>query len=274
MKNLFFLLLIGASAVTLTVSCNKAADAVTPTTTTAGIIVGNSLVGTGAGDPISVDSIPTAARIYLNTKYPGWIVTKAEVERRNGMVTYEVKIQNGTLVKEVVFDGVGAFLGEELQGANGHHGGRRNNAISLDSLPAVVKTYIATKYVGDTIKRAEKRTVNGVINYAVLVDNGTRVKVLIFDSTGTFLREAVFNGGGHRDGHGNNHENDDKISVDSLPQSIPLYITANYAGYTIKDAEKEKDRTTNAIMYEVEIVNGTMRKKLIFDANGTFLRVQ
>lgn len=272
MKNLFFLLLTVVSVMTTAISCKNSADGVTPDTT-AGTAIGNSLTGSGAGNPVSVDSIPAAARTYLTTKYAGWTIKKAEVEKRNGVTTYEVKIQNGTSVKEVVFDAAGAFLGEELQGANGHHGGRRNNAISLDSLPTAIKTYIAANYAGDTIKRAEKRTVNGVINYAVLVDNGSRVKVLIFSATGTFIREATFNGGRHRHGHGDHHDNDDKISIDSLPQSIPLYITANYAGYTIKQAEREKDRTTNAIIYEVAIENGSMRKKLIFDATGAFLRV-
>ena len=257
MKNLFFLLLTVVSVMTAAISCKNSADGVTPDTT-AGTAIGNSLTGSGAGDPVSVDSIPAAARTYLTTKYPGWTIKKAEVEKRNGITTYEVKIQKGTAVKEVVFD---------------HHGGRRNNAISLDSLPTTIKTYIASNYAGDTIKRAEKRTINGVVNYAVLVDNGSRVKVLIFSATGAFIREATFNGGRHRHGHGDHHDNDDKISIDSLPQSIPLYITANYAGYNIKKAEREKDRTTNAIIYEVVIENGSTRKKLIFDATGAFLRV-
>ena len=272
MKNLFFLLLTVVSVMTAAISCKNSADGVTPNTT-AGTAIGNSLTGSGAGDPVSVDSIPAAARTYLTTKYPGWTIKKAEVEKRNGITTYEVKIQKGTSVKEVVFDAVGAFLGEELQGAHGHHGGRRNHAISLDSLPTAIKTYIASNYAGDTIKRAEKRTINGVVNYAVLVDNGTRVKVLVFSATGTFIREATFNGGRHRHGNGNHNGNDDNISIDSLPQSIPLYITANYPGYTIKEAEKEKERSTNAIIYEVKIENGSTRKKLIFDATGAFLRV-
>ena len=43
--------------------------------------------------------------------------------------------------------------------------------------------------------------------------------------------------------------------------------------FSFKEAEKEKERSTNAIIYEVKIENGSTRKKLIFDATGAFLRV-
>lgn len=271
MKHFLYFALFSASVLTIAISCNKAADGVTPATTTTGTVVASSLVSSVVLSPIPVSSVPATATAYIAANYGGWTVVSAENETHAGVTTYELRIQNGTAFKEVVFDGNGAFLGEELQGARGYHGGRNNNSIPIDSLPTTVTTYITANYAGDTIKRAEKLTIKGSTYYAVLVDNGTQVQALIFDGSGTFLRVATFAGGRQRRGC-DGPFNSAMISVDSLPQSIPLYVTTNYAGYTIAVAEKEKDRLTGAYFYEVGILNGTSRMILIFDATGTFVR--
>jgi hypothetical protein len=265
MKQWIFMLAIGATF-TLA-SCKDEADLVNPTTevaTETTEIVDASMDSGIAAPPINPDSLPVAARTYITTHYPTWLITKAEKETRNSVVTYEAYITKDSSRKVLVFDVNGAFLGEEIRGARGHHGGRHNGGISLDSLPQAIKTYIATNYVGDTIKRAQRHIKAGVTTYAVMIDNGTRVKVLIFSATGTFIREVSFAPRG-RGNHG-------QISVDSLPQSIPMYITANYAGYTITTASKKRERQSNSFTYEVIITSGSNRKKLIFDATGAFIR--
>ena len=220
-------------------------------------------------------ALPTTAKSYLSTIFSGYSITSATTALVNGATVYEATVVKGTDEQTVVFNGAGAYMGLEIRGAHGHHCGGLNGGFSIDSLSSTIKTYIATNYPGDTIKRAERRTRDSVTTYAVLIDNGTRVKVLIFSATGVFLRESTFVGGGHRGGgHGGGRGHDDQISIDSLPQSIPLYITATYVGYTIQRAEKERNRSTGVITYEVAITSGTTRKILIFDATGAFLRVK
>ena len=269
-----FALIVGVGVATLA-SCNK--DAITSTDSTA---VDSSLSGALSGTSITSSALPTTAKTYLSTKFSGYSITSATTALVNGATVYEATVVKGTDEQTVVFNGAGAYMGLEIRGAHGHHCGGLNGGFSIDSLSSTIKTYIASHYPGDTIKRAERRTRDSVTTYAVLIDNGTRVKVLIFSATGVFLRESTYVGGGHRGGgghgggQGGGHGQDDQISIDSLPQSIPLYITATYAGYTIERAEKERNRSTGVITYEVAIMSGTTRKVLIFDATGAFLRVK
>ncbi len=58
---------------------------------------------------------------------------------------------------------------------------------------------------------------------------------------------------------------DDYINAAALPQAVLNYISTNYPGNTIKEAEIEDNNN-----YEVELNNGT---ELIFDQQGAFLGI-
>jgi hypothetical protein len=63
-----------------------------------------------------------------------------------------------------------------------------------------------------------------------------------------------------------------EIAVSDLPSTIQEYIENNYPEYEIEEAEKmEKD---SKIYFEVEIEGDDEELELIFDSNGSFLRVE
>ena len=68
---------------------------------------------------------------------------------------------------------------------------------------------------------------------------------------------------------------DDELDA-NLPASIQTYVSANYPGSTVDEAEEETD-CTGATVYDVELENETEGNtdeadiELSFDANGSFL---
>lgn len=60
-----------------------------------------------------------------------------------------------------------------------------------------------------------------------------------------------------------------QVATSSVPQSARTTISTRYTGYTIKEVQKELEHGIS--IYQVTIVNGNTKIKLIFDANWTFV---
>lgn len=59
------------------------------------------------------------------------------------------------------------------------------------------------------------------------------------------------------------------ISIASIPQSVKDFIISKYPGYRIKEAQQELEH--GVIEYKVTILNGRLKKRLLFDANWVFI---
>ena len=127
-------------------------------------------------------------------------------------------------------------------------------SIDIATLPATITTYINTNYAGSTIKFAGKdekaQTVVGVsLNN---VETG-----LLFDANGVFVQALA---------HYGKKAKLTEVDITTLPASVGTYVTANYAGYTIKKAGKDADG--NLL---VGLKNDTTHKVLKFDSAGKFV---
>jgi hypothetical protein len=71
------------------------------------------------------------------------------------------------------------------------------------------------------------------------------------------------------DAKGNLLETEKEIDVKSLPAGVAAYVSKNYPGESITEAAEITDNKGRK-MYEAEIKD----KDLIFDAKGTFLKVE
>jgi hypothetical protein len=131
----------------------------------------------------------------------------------------------------------------------------KGNLTSIDpaTLPATVITYINTNYAGATIKFAGK-DVQG--KYVVGVSLNSVETGLLFDANGAFVQALAHYGAKAKL---------TEVAIANLPASVGTYVTANYAGYTIKRAGKDADG--NLL---VGIDNGTTQKVLKFDSTGAF----
>lgn len=81
-------------------------------------------------------------------------------------------------------------------------------------------------------------------------------KVATFQNTGAFLKVG------------------DVIDPATLPTSIIDYLKANYAGYTIVQADVKKDAAGTVKGYETLITVGTTQYELEFDATGKFTKLE
>jgi len=59
------------------------------------------------------------------------------------------------------------------------------------------------------------------------------------------------------------------VSIASIPQPVKDFIEAKYAGYKIKEAQMELE--DSGIQYKITILNGKLKKRLLFDANWMFI---
>lgn len=119
--------------------------------------------------------------------------------------------------------------------------------VRTSTLPQSILDYITENYPGLTIVEAEKEDNE---NYEIKLSDGTEV---IFDSQGEFL--------GIDDDE--NEFGDEDIDPSDLPQNILDFISNNYPGINIEEAELENNGN-----YEVELENDV---ELIFDGDGNFL---
>ncbi|WP_026837389.1 PepSY-like domain-containing protein [Gillisia sp. JM1] len=122
--------------------------------------------------------------------------------------------------------------------------------IRTSSLSQTILNYVTTNYPNLTIVEAEEEDNQ---NIEITLSDGNE---LIFDSAGNFLGE-------------DNDEDDDfgdhDVNISDLPQNIKDFITTNYPGISIEEAEIENNGN-----FEIELENDI---ELIFDADGNFLGV-
>ena len=127
--------------------------------------------------------------------------------------------------------------------------------VATADLPAAIMAYVAKNYAGAEIQFAGKDA-DG--KYVVGVKVGTTHTGLLFNADGTF-KEVLkrYEKGAKLT----------KVETAALPAAITSYITAKYAGATIKHAGKAEDGS-----FYVAIEQGTVKTVLQFDAKGVFIQ--
>lgn len=126
-------------------------------------------------------------------------------------------------------------------------------SVDIATLPATITTYINANYAGSTVKFAGKDEKG---QYVVGVSLNSVETGLLFDANGAFVQALA---------HYGKKAKLTEVAVADLPASVGTYVTANYAGYTIKKAGKDTDG--NLI---VGLSDGTNHKALKFDSAGVF----
>ena len=159
--------------------------------------------------------------------------------------------------------------------------------VSLASVPSTVSLYIDENYPDASVSTVYK-LYNSDTVYAVVLNTsellafngngrpfGDGIPGLLCDSTGGFLNDSTghhgHHGGGHHGGgqHGGGHHGG--VPVDSIPEAITAWVTANYSGYTIHHAWNDTLCQFGNV-YDVMIDSARRdHKKLIFSVEGNFL---
>ncbi len=148
--------------------------------------------------------------------------------------------------------------------------GSSETVVSASTLPAAVLTYLSTNYAGYTLVQAERGTNlnGGATYYEVTFTRNGATKELHFDMTGAVLTETGRGKGKDKGGSGSNTEV--VITADKLPAAALTYLSTNYAGYTLVQAERGTD-SSGATYYEVTFTYTSKTKEIHFNANGALL---
>lgn len=127
-------------------------------------------------------------------------------------------------------------------------------SVEIASLPATITSYVNKNYAGSTIKFAGKDE-KGQIVVGVFLSNVETG--LLFDANGIFVQALT---------HYGKKAKLMEVDIATLPASVGTYVTANYAGYTVKKAGKDADG--NLL---VGLKNEANHKVLKFNSAGKFV---
>jgi hypothetical protein len=112
----------------------------------------------------------------------------------------------------------------------------------------------------------DKSGVQKVLRFGI---NGSKVE--LFDDKGGKIEVKLGNdhcGKGFDDSSSSSSSN--MLALRDLPAPIAPYLLANYAGWAIVKAELEKEDI--GTVYKVRVTKNGVRKDLLFDATGKFIR--
>ena len=148
--------------------------------------------------------------------------------------------------------------------------GSSETVITAGELPAAVLTYLSTNYAGYTLVQAEQgiSRLDGSTYYEVEFTVNSTTQKLHFDMTGAVLTTS--GGGKGRGSKGGGSSTEVVITADKLPAAALTYLTTNYAGYTLLQAE-QGTTTAGAVYYEVKFTFNGVTKHIHFDANGALI---
>jgi len=205
--------------------------------------------------PVAIADLATSITTYITTTYAGATITSAHKESDGSFDVFITTAAGANL--NLNFSAAGDFVSVSSSGNNHSN---HETPIAVANLLAEITTYITTNYPAATITSAEKDW-NGGFEVHITTAAGVRLE-LNFTAAGVFVVGSDSN---------NNHSlGTVSVIIQDLIANIKTYITANYAGATIKEAHLESDGS-----YDVTILTATGAKlKLTFTAAGVFVSVK
>jgi uncharacterized membrane protein YkoI len=156
-----------------------------------------------------------------------------------------------------------------------------DKGVDLSKINAIIPTFIATDFAGYKVIKLETELENGVTIYKITVEKNGVQPVLRFGINGSKV-ELFDDKGGKRevklgDDHcgkgsddGSRSSSTNIVILRNLPTPIVPYILVNYAGWAIVKAELENEDI--GTVYKVRVTKNGVRKDLLFDKNGKFLK--
>jgi uncharacterized membrane protein YkoI len=156
-----------------------------------------------------------------------------------------------------------------------------DKGVDLSKLNAIIPTFIATDFAGYKVIKLETELEHGVTVFKITVEKNGVQQVLRFGINGS--KVELFDDKGDKkeiklgDDHcgkgsddGSRSSSPNIVVLKNLPAPIAPYILANYSGGAIVKAELENEDIGK--VYKVRIIKNAVRKDLLFDKDGKFLK--
>lgn len=135
--------------------------------------------------PIALENLPTVVTDYIASNYAD-AVAKRACELRNGNIIVVIQLGEKEF-KILEFSSDGTFIKELDPKKKGPKGKRKHlTPVDPNTLPTLITDYLDSNYQGNVIKRSGS-TQSG--EYIVAIEINGAIKVLLFDSSGNFVKE-------------------------------------------------------------------------------------
>jgi hypothetical protein len=231
---------------------------------------------------LNLANIPATITNYVADNYPDATIYQA-ITLQNSPAHYVITLNTE---EELAFNQNGTFLGDggKFPGGpdgpgcpgdslhpdpdhghdhghgHGHHHGHcpPHNWIPADSLPQVILDYITANYSSYVVDHGEKDSIcpDGAVTAVMITLADTVHMKVFFDATNTFLMTGQ------------------RIHYAATPQAVKDYVTANYSTYTVCHGTEMFTLAGGALRYAIYLRQTGDHKRLILNADGTFVCVQ
>ncbi len=132
-------------------------------------------------------------------------------------------------------------------------GGEKEEAISMDKVPTVVKTTLANYATDSEVKGAEKGDQDGRQVYEFDIQKGTRKYEVAISTEGKFMGT------------------EEDVDFNSLPEAVQKTLNDQAKGGKVSGCEKTVD-ASNKVTYEADIVQDGKKSEIAVDADGKVLK--
>jgi uncharacterized membrane protein YkoI len=201
---------------------------------------------------MDASDVPSAVDQAIRSQYPGYIVTDVDLEKgKNNDMVYEVNLEKGFDRWKIHYSPTGTVLKKKQKTASKVE---IENAMATDfekRYPNVTDVVWYSYLPGDRVdvipgdwdytmdeNDYEVRYIMDGTNYVAYYDNGAWVRSSTMD-----------------------------FDASKLPSPVKNSINTQYAGYTIKDVDREDNKSQ--VLYEVELVKGNQKCKIHYTADGS-----
>lgn len=126
---------------------------------------------------LSQADLPAVVMTTLQKNFPMAMITQVTKETENKVDVYDVETKDGEIERDLLFklDGTLIEIGEH---------------INVSELPVVVSAAALNAYPKSSIEKAERKTINGVLNYDVTVESHGESYELLLSPSGSVLSSA------------------------------------------------------------------------------------
>lgn len=121
---------------------------------------------------LSKDQVPNDVATAFENEYP----QAKDVEWEKNAEYFDVEFEVDRKDYEIWYSASGEIVKLEKE-------------VSKNDLPSNIKNAISSNYTNMHIEDAEMKTENGTTTYSVELENGNQEKTIIFDESGTVIKE-------------------------------------------------------------------------------------
>ncbi len=133
--------------------------------------------------------------------------------------------------------------------------GEKEEAISMDKVPAVVKKTLATYAADSEVKHAEKGDQDGKQVFEFDIEKGTRKFEVAISPDGKYMGT------------------EEDVDFKTMPDAVQKTLNDQAKGGKISGCEKAVD-SSNKVTYEADIVKDGKKSEIVVDADGKVVKTE